>query len=418
MRWPKSLLHPTLTIANRISPVPLSLLYSNYVMKSVWIFQARRLHWRTIPCECYYFNCFPQVKSNNYTSPSFEQFQPYDFLQLPYEIRHMIYELVIGVDQQIHIKSNLHDCDVPMSLIPCSDHSPAACLQNPVQDTVGTLKSTGGSRIRYTILGDLSYPRLHCQGTALFSHVLHTSNPPDFHTMTVCYDMQSGEQKVTATDISSCNQSAPSQGLTNPSSGMDGLRLLRTCRQIYDEARLVLYKRNTFVFLDFATFAAYLGLAFPSEVYMPRLTHLHRLRAIHSMTKVELRGNVSEASFEALEFSRASRLVRLGLGCLTSLTSFELKLGYLWRDSVGEWKIDDCLFSKPASFKKLVVTLQHGEGGTLSGPVADQPGYLTLHHQDSRVIAETVMRRMVKQEGFTDMEERLLDTKLGFEFWA
>ena len=372
-----------------------------------------------IPCECYHFTCLPRVKSNNYTSSSFEHFQPYDFLKLPYEIRHMIYELVIGVDQQIHIKSDLRGCDVPMSIIPCSDHSPAACLQNPVQNTVDSTKSTKLSRILYyTILRDPSYPKLHCQGTAVFSHVLHTSSPPDFHTMTVCYNMQSGEQKVTAKDISSCNQSAPSQGLTNHSSGMDGLRLLRTCRQIYEEARLVLYNRNTFVFSNFATFAAYFGLAVPTEVYMPRLTYPHRLRAIHSMTKVELHGNVSDTSNEVLQFSWASRLIRLGLGCLTSLTSFELKLGYMWGDSVGEWKIDDCLFSKPSSLKKLVVTLQHKEAGTVYKLAGDQPGFLTLQHQDSRVIAEEVMRRMVKQEGFTDMEERLLDTDLVYEFWA
>ena len=372
-----------------------------------------------IPCERYRYTCLPLVKSNKYTSSSFEQFQPYDFLKLPYEIRHMIYELVIGIDQQIHIKSNLHACDVPTSLIPCSDHSPTACLQNPVQNPVDSTKPNNRSRILcYKHLGDPSYPRLHCPGTAVFSHVLHASSPPDFHTMTVCYDMQSGEQKVTATDISSCNQSAPSQGQTESNSSMDGLRLLRTCRQIYDEARLVLYNRNTFVFLDFATFAAYVGLAFPSEVYMPRLTLPHRLRAIHSMTKVELRGTVSEASILALEFSRVSRLIRLGLGCLTSLTSFELKLGYLWGDSVGEWKIDDYLFSKPASLRKLVVTLQHKKPGTVWGKVGDQPGFLTLQHQDSRVIAQEVMRRMVKKEGFTDMEERLLDTDLVYEFWA
>ena len=236
--------------------------------------------------------------------------------------------------------------------------------------------------------------------------------------MTVCYDMQSGEQKVTLEDISSCDQSAPFQDQIDSSTCMDGLRLLRTCRQIYDEARLVLYNRNTFVFVDFATFAAYLGFAVPTEVYMPRLTYPHRLRAIHSMRKVVLRGNVSATSIQGVQFSRASRLVRFGLGCLTSLTSFELKLGYAWGDWVGEWNIDDCLFSKPPSLKKLVVTLQHNGAGTVSKQADDQPGFLTLQHQDSRVIVEEIMRRMVKQEGFTDVEERLLASDLAYEVWA
>ena len=333
----------------------------------------------------------------------------------------MIYELVVGVDQQIHIESNLHGCDIPMNIIPCSDHSSAACLRNPIRNTVDTTKSTNRSRISSrtsTILKGPPYPRLHCQGTASFSHVLHTSTPPDLYTMTICYDMQTGEQKVTATDISSCNQSTPFQGLANSSNVMDGLRLLRTCRQIYDEARLVLYNRNTFIFVGFATCAAYFGFAVPSDVYMPRLTNPHRLRGIHSMTKLELRGNVHSSPVHALQFSRASRLVRVGLGCLTSLRSFELKLGYAWGDCVGEWKTDDCLFSKPPSLKKLVVTLQHKEVGTVNKQAGDQPGFLTLQHQDSRVIVEEIMRRMVKQEGFTDMEERLFDTDSRYEVWA
>ena len=372
-----------------------------------------------IPCECYHFTCPSLVKSNEYTSSSFEHFQPYDVLKLPYEIRHMIYELVFGVDQQIHIKSNLHARDIPMSIIPCSDHSSTGCLQNPVRNTVDTTKSTKRSRtLSITMLEGPSHPILHCQGTASFSHVLHTSSPPALHTMTICYDMQTGEQKVTASEISSCNQSAPFQGLANPSNVMNGLRLLRTCRQIYDEARLVLYNRNTFVFSDFATFAAYFGLAVPTDVYMPRLTYPDRLRAIHSMTKVELRGNISNSSVEGVQLSKASRLVRMGLGCLTSLTSFELKLGYLWEDWVGGWKIDDCLFSKPSSLKKLVVTVQNVDPKRLYEQAVDHPEFLTLQDKQSLAIAEDVLRRLTKREGFHDMEERLVDGGLLTEFWT
>ena len=370
------------------------------------------------PCECYHSTCLPLVKSNKYTSSSFDHFKHYDFQKLPYEIRHMIYERVIGVDQQIRINSNLHARDIPMSIIACSDHSSAGCLQNPVRNTVDTTKSTKGPRVVVSMLQDPSHPRLHCQGTASFSHVLHTSSPPDLHTMTICYDMQTGEQKVTATDTSSSNQSAPFQGLTNPSDRMDGLALLRTCRLIYDEARLVLYNRNTFVFVNLATFAAYFGLAVPTDVYMPRLTYPHRLRVIQSMTKVELRGNVSNTSNQGVPFFMVSRLVRMGLGCLTSLTSFELKLGYLWEDWVGGWKIDDCLFSKPSSLKKLVVTAHNVEPEELYKQAADHPEFLTLQDKESLTIAEDVMRRMLKREGFLDMEERLVDGGLLNEFWT
>ena len=242
--------------------------------------------------------------------------------------------------------------------------------------------------------------------------------------MTVCYDMQTGEQKVTAKDISaeeisSCNQSAPSQGLANPNSGMDGLRLLRTCRQIYDEARLVLYNRNTFVFSDLATFAAYFGLCgIPMEVNMSCFTEPHRLHAIRSMTKVELRGNVSDTWAQAVQSLRASRLVRTGLGCLTSLTSFELKLGYIWADRLGDWRIDDCLFVKPRSLKKLVVTVQNVNPWALYESAVGEPRLLALQHRESLVIAEEVMRRLVKQEGFHEMEEHLFDRGSINIFWT
>lgn len=308
----------------------------------------------------------------------------------------MIYELVVGINQQIYIKSNLQPNDIPMSIISCSDHSPGACLQS--------LLASGPSDTK-----------LHCQGTEVFSFEPNTCIPPDLQTMTVCYDMQTGEQKVTARnisakDISSCNQSAPFQGLANLNSSMDGLRLLRTCRQIYDEARLVLYNRNTFVFLNLATFAAYFGLGgTPTEVYMSRLTEPHRLRAIHSMTKVELRGNVSDTWAQAVQFLRASRLVRMGLGCLTSLTSFELKLGYIWANMLGGWSIDDCLFSKPPSLKKLVVTVRNVDPWGLYESAVGEPRLLTWQQRESLMIAEEVMRRMVKEEGFHDLEEDLFD---------
>ena len=359
------------------------------------------------PCEYYLFTCFERVKSNNHTSSSFEHFRTYDFLKLPYEVRHMIYELVIGVDQQIHIKSNLKADDIPMSIIPCSDHSPAACLQDPI---IRRSRLSQRSRSSITVDRVSSYKGLHCQGTAFFSHVLHTSSRPDVHTMTVCYNVQSGEQKISSKDISSCNQSAPFEDQTTSSSRMDGLRLLRTCRQIYDEARLVLYKKNTFVFSNLATFAAYFGLALPTEVYMPRLTYPDRLRAIHSMTKVELRGNVADMSFQAVPFSTASRLVRMGLGCLTRLTSFELELGYNWEDRFAAWRIDDCLFSKPSSLKRLVVTLRNLEEWTFDKKEYDQPELFAMH-QEVLAIAKELMRRMVKEEGFNDMEERFHDVK-------
>lgn len=86
----------------------------------------------------------------------------------------------------------------------------------------------------------------------------------------------------------------------------------------------MLYHSNTFVFLAFATFAVYFGFAAPNQVYLPRSTERNRLRAVQAMTRVELHGQVGDKDFPD-SFS-ASRLIRAGLGCLTSLPSLELNL--------------------------------------------------------------------------------------------
>ena len=100
--------------------------------------------------------------------------------------------------------------------------------------------------------------------------------------------------------------------------------LLRTCWQVYYEARPVSYQNTTFVFSCLATYAAYFGLSTPSGVQLFRSTEPHRLRAIQAMTKVKLRGIVGQ--HPNLDFLSTTRLIRASLGCLTSLASFELGL--------------------------------------------------------------------------------------------
>ena len=170
--------------------------------------------------------------------------------------------------------------------------------------------------------------------------------------------------------------------------------LLRTCRQVYYEARLALYQNTTFVFSCLPTYAAYFGLSTPSGVHLSRSTEPHRLRAIQAMTKVELRGVVGQNP--NLDFLSTTRLIRASLGCLTALASFELDLQLLdTTDERRKWRIDDSMFSKSPSLRELVLGVWT--------PWRSIETLLT--EKGERDIANEILRRILKQEDFSDTIE-------------
>ena len=300
---------------------------------------------------------------------------------MPLELRLEIYELVVGGSQRVYVKSDLNNT-IPRTIIPCSDHGSAGCLPRVVPDS-----------------SPPRYPQKHCQGTVIFSHMLCASYEAGHATRqstSISYDMQTGKQQIATTNLTSNQSTLCKHGDTCAGCAQD-LWLLRTCRQIYDEARRVLYRSNTFVFLDFPTFAAYFGLIAPTQVCMPRSTEPNRLRAIQSMTKVELHGRVG--GNDSLDFLWTSRLVRMGLGCLTSLTSLELNLKFPGsRSAISQWRIDDCMFSKPSSLRKLVVDLQYPN-------TSMRRRWRKLKFVDEGYkleAAEELMRQMLKENGFRD----------------
>ncbi|CAD6580471.1 MAG: hypothetical protein ASARMPREDX12_009577 [Alectoria sarmentosa] len=301
-------------------------------------------------------------------------FQPYRFLDMPPEIRLQVYELIVGGSQRVHITSDLMNF-MAYTIIPCSDHSSAGCLRKSSPNPTST------------------WVPMHCQGTASFSRLLcarYEASHANRQSTTVSYNMQTGKKQV-ATNVTSNPESALSLDGATCAGREQDLRLLRTCRQIYDEARLVLYHSNTFVFLSFATFAAYFGLIAPTQVYPPRATKPNRMRAIQAMTKIEIHGQVVES--QMLNFLSASRLIRTGLGYLTSLTSLELNLEVSdCAETEGlYWRIDDCMFSKPSSLRKLVVDVR------------------SFYIKEEKLgIAEELMLRMLKQEGFYDQDRLFL----------
>lgn len=310
---------------------------------------------------------------------------------MPPEIRLKVYELIVGGNQRVHIKSDLDNIEIPHTIIPCSDHGSAGCFPKI---------------LRCSRPDDLQ-TSTHCQGAALFSQILcpsYEASHANRQSVIVSYDMQTGKQQTATNNVTSNEQSALCQDRIPYTGRMLDLRLLRTCRQIYGEARSVLYHSNTFVFLNCPTFAAYFGLVFPEEVNLPRSTEPNRLRAIQAMTKVELHSQIGHENF--LDLLSTSRLIRTGLGCLTSLANLELNLAifYIGGD-LPWWWIDDYMFSKPSSLRKLVVDVQDIDMGMALARRIDDSRILAPgdHKLDS---AKELMRRMLKQEGFRDTRER------------
>lgn len=248
----------------------------------------------------------------------------------------------------------------------------------------------------------------HTAKAGLFSHVLcasYEASHANGQFTTVSHDMQTCKQRVGFNNVTTKDQSTLCQARVTCDGRMHDLRLLQTCRKIYDEARSVLYGSNTFVSLDFATFAAYFGLTSPRQAYIPRSTEPDRLRAIQAITKVELNGQVGDKKFMGL--LEAGHLIRTRLGCLTSLAGFELNLEvYRHRRTLSLWPIDDCMLSKPSSLRKLVVDVQTftpSDADLWKYKKATSTGGRMLATEKGRlVIAKEIMSRMLKQEGFCD----------------
>ena len=295
----------------------------------------------------------------------------------------MIYKLIVGCNQRFYIERYLGNTKHTMA--PFRNHS-----------------------------GQLPLPKRQSdrQDRILLFHMPCASYEDSFVSgeyTTISHDMQTGKQQIAIHEATS-NNDKPSvcQDEAACNGCMQDFSLLQTCRQIYDEARSVLYQNNTFVFWGFDTFAAYFGFTETTDIYMPRSTEPKRLRAIQAMTRVELYGKVTPL------FLSASRLIRAGLGCLTSLVSLELRLEFMVCFEIRAWEdpcmIDNSMFSKPSSLRKLIINVHNVDTRpnfkARLGFLA--PGSNLATEKTRLVVAEALLRRLLKQGGFCDTTERFL----------
>lgn len=298
----------------------------------------------------------------------------------------MIYELIVGSNQRIYVQSFLHD--------------------SLAHITVRSKNHQGLLRLRKQ--------KAQSQDRVLFFHMPcggYDASFANFKNTKVSHDLQTGEQQIITNELTFNDKPSVCQDKAACGGRMLDLALLQTCGQIYDEMRSVLYQNNTFVFWGLDTFAAYFGIANVANTYVSHSTEPNRLRAIRAMTKVELHGTVDD--IKRISFLSISRLIRAGLGCLTSLSSLELHLKFLHyfnrKRGLRKWMIDDSMFSKPSSLRKLVIDVHNLD----LGHHRHRPRFITdelvLANDNERlVIAEELMHRMLKQEGFRDTIERFL----------
>lgn len=114
------------------------------------------------------------------------------------------------------------------------------------------------------------------------------------------------------------------------------------------------------------------------------------------MTKVKIRVIIGQDGNP--DFLLATRLIRALLGCLTNLESFELGLQLEEpADDRRKWRIDDSMFIKSSSLRELVLRVWTSD--------YDLSNKLNLTEEDALDIANELLRRLLKQEGFSDTIE-------------
>lgn len=273
----------------------------------------------------------------------------------------MIYHFAIG-NHYLHIYSN---CDtIPGRIIECNDDSLHKCLESklnldPLSFPFVYRRTAGEGRVSDRVV--------HCQGSVLFHNRICTSRDINFGdrngywSLSLSHEVQSGLRTVergTRDNAKSANAKlldyCPCIHRTKTSLS---LNLLRTCKRIHEEAVMIPYQSNTFIFQEIETFAAFFGLVFPKERDSndsPTFPS-DRSYAIHNMRNIRLHSRAVTSQ----HLCEVTRLLRASFSILAGLHTFELTLGLLpIRLPMIMWEVDDSLFAVSRSVKRVTVNIR------------------------------------------------------------
>lgn len=337
----------------------------------------------------------------------------------------MIYHFSFG-NHYLHIHSNC--AMIPNKIVQCNDEDPHMCLESKLNENnpgFPLASERDWARIR-----GKSDQVVHCQGSVLFHNWICTS--PDINvgdrngywSLSVSHEVQRGMQTmehgtrdttdphlaegVKPLDYCPCIQHTKTSL---------SLSLLQTCKQIHEEASLIPYESNTFIFQDTETFAAFFGLVFPTHSDSndsPRFMD-DRSNAIYTMRHIRIHSRALTSSH--LLF--VTRLLRASFSLLTCLQTFELTLGILnYRGNI--WKIDDSLFGVSRSVKKVTVNIRDCMYMAREKPlpiwtanrqftaVKTLQGAKLTTMKEKEIFAGKLIKRILKKDRFRNEEVRFL----------
>lgn len=354
---------------------------------------------------------------------------PLRLLDLPAEVRLMIYHFAIG-NQYLHIYSNCRS--IPDKIVKCNEENSHTCLKRERRKDLGIpylgfpLDCPRGEAL------DQNDPRevVHCQGSVLFHNRICTSRDIEvgdrngYWSLSLSQEVQTGIQAVKhgnrdsqpiglrrrrnrgytiakPIDYCPCIQRLKTSLSVN---------LLQTCKQIHDEAALIPYESNTFIFQEIETFAAFFGVVFPKQSYSndnPTFTS-ERSNAIYNIRNVRLHCR----AMTCRHWLFLTRLLQASLHLLTSLQTFELTLGLLPQQD-AEWEMDDCLFDVSGSMKKVTVNIRDflwkaQEYHLASGPAMRDRGIAVTTMEEKHEFAKKIIECILKKGGSQNQKVRFL----------
>lgn len=334
----------------------------------------------------------------------------------------MIYHFAIG-NHYLHIYSN---CDtIPGRIIQCDDEDLHICLKSRLNlDLLGfpfDYRPAGGKPVSDIVV--------HCQGSVLFHNRICTSQDINigdrngYWSLSLSHEVQTGLQTVqhgTRDNATSANAKlldhCPCIHHTKTSLN---LSLLQTSKRINEEAALIPYESNTFIFQEMETFAAFFGLVFPKKSDSNDSPNFpsHRSKAINNMRNIRLHSRIVTSQ----HLYEVSRLLRASLSILAGLHTFELTLG-LMPIKKTMWEIDDSLFAVSPSVKKVTVNIRDyiwlaRDFETLKEVSRHNFGTWKTSTEEKQEFAAKLIERILKKDGFSNKGVLFFETGVKGIIW-